>query len=532
MSKGLPSIRAIPRSVWLVTGIFALLLLGYSVLLPTYRGPDEPQHVDLILAVRQTHSYPDFDRRSVSERIVRSEQVVRFADRSRHLRRDEAPPRDARRTLASFGLDVPSDVPNQLPQHPPLYYATMATILSGIDALVPGGPWPFDRVVVVLRLLDVALLLPLPLIGFAVVRRLGWPSEAAVAASVVPLTIPELTHIGAVVNNDDLLTLLISVLTLLIAGVITGDRSVRTACWIGVVGGLALLTKGFGLVVPVWVALAYLVPTGIPRRAAAAVRPLAVALILSTVVGGWWWIRNELVFGRIQPGIQLTPLRPGFVPHPLSWSGDFVVRMAERFWGWFGWFDVRLPLVAIAVASGAAAIGIVGAVVRGGRPWRRTSLLLLVAPAAGITLMVAAGAYDAYRRGGHGGIQGRYLFAGVLGLAAVIALGLCHVFGRRARLVAPLLLVGAIAMQLTAVRTIVRFYWGPDGSASFAERLRAMLAWSTWPTPMALAAAVALVAATIWGFVELLRVMPTDRHDESEAPASVDASASPSSAVR
>ena len=38
----------VPRVVWLITALNLALLLLFATLLPTWRAPDEPQHVDLV----------------------------------------------------------------------------------------------------------------------------------------------------------------------------------------------------------------------------------------------------------------------------------------------------------------------------------------------------------------------------------------------------------------------------------------------------------------------------------------------------
>lgn len=110
----------IPRVVWPITALFGLILLLYSVLFPTYRGPDEPQHVDLILAVRHDLAYPEFDERFVSRPIVESLRIVRFAGLSRHLTEEEATPRSRRPSFSQLAPEGPTAMPNQMPQHPPL----------------------------------------------------------------------------------------------------------------------------------------------------------------------------------------------------------------------------------------------------------------------------------------------------------------------------------------------------------------------------------------------------------------------------
>src|SRR6266536_355320 len=159
------------------------------------------------------------------------------------------------------------------------------------------------------------------------------------AAAVLPVTLPGLSHIGSVVNNDNLLTLLTGGLLLVLAGVLGGDLRVRTGALVGLLLGLGLLTKGLALVVPVPVAVGYLVAGRRHRRRLLGGLPgLAAAGAVSAAVGGWWWARNLLLYGAVEPSgvgaawervINGGP-RPGG-----SWLGlvpKFVFRFQSRFW--------------------------------------------------------------------------------------------------------------------------------------------------------------------------------------------------------
>ena len=164
----------------------------YSVLVPTYRGSDEPLHVDLVLAVQHDFRYPALGDRYVSEAIRRSRDLVAFEDfESPHLARAQAVPRSQRPPFTALGLDVPTQQANQLPQHPPLYYVLAAGVSRAIVSATGGlGAWPFDRYVGLLRLVDAFLMAPLPLLAFATSRRLGYPEDTGIAASISTAAIP------------------------------------------------------------------------------------------------------------------------------------------------------------------------------------------------------------------------------------------------------------------------------------------------------------------------------------------------------
>lgn len=56
-------IRRMPAIVWTVTALHVTAFLAYSILVPTYRAPDEPLHVDLAHDVSEELDYPAWDER-------------------------------------------------------------------------------------------------------------------------------------------------------------------------------------------------------------------------------------------------------------------------------------------------------------------------------------------------------------------------------------------------------------------------------------------------------------------------------------
>ena len=483
----------VPRAVWLIVALHGALLMTYSVSFASFRGPDEPQHTDLVRYVRTADDYPAFDERNLGRPVVEALDIVRFdvpAVRSRDLPETEAPPRAQRPSFEDLGSDletVPEEA-NQLPSHPPLYYGLAAAVTGALSALP--GELAFDQEVGILRLLGALLVLPLPLLAWSTARRLraGW--STGLAAAAVPLAVPQLHHIGASVTNDNLLTLLVGIATLLVARVVTGDRAWRTAALLGLVTGLALLTKAFALFLPIWILMAFGLAVRRGWSWRGSLPRIAVALGLAFVVGGWWWARNLLVFGQIQTGIKLLDPAPGgFDPDPLWWLGRYFTLMPLRFWGSFGWFDVSIPAVAAIAATVVVLLLVAVGLVSADSGRRRIDLTMMLMPLLAIAAMVAIGAFQGYLRTSFDeGLQGRYLFPGLVGLAAVVAWGL------RDKRWAPLaVLVGAAAMQVTAGLTIVHFYWG--GAGLLAE-FRAMAAWAPW-NPVVLAVGVAALGVAV-----------------------------------
>lgn len=498
-------VRTAPARVWAVVALHALLLACWSVLAPQYHAPDEPNHVDAVMRLEQGKGWPRPGQAFVTDNGVGAIAASPFGTRQapyslnpRPIRQADAPPRGGRPTWDE--LTAPPELHGRLiqqhVQHPPLYYGVEAGILR----LLPGHDgWSWDVTVGVLRLLSVLMVAPLPLLAWAGAHRLTGSATAGTAACVVPLAVPQLSHIGSTVNNDNLLALLGGLVTVAVVHVLRGDRSLRTAAWVGVLTGAALLTKALALVLVPMVAAAYLLSWWRARRAAAGdpparppLRPLALAGGLAVAAGGWWWAVNLLRYHTVQPKVPSFPPGKDIGPHNEVFLRYLFQGMTDRWWGSLGWYEVNLPWRLVVVCTALLIGAFVLALVRGGGWWRRAELLLMLWPTLALFGVVGAQAASHFHRTHRvAGLSGRYLFAGVVGIAVVVGAAAALLPARVARWAAPVLLLGALAVQAEAVRLSVRKFWLPPGG--LRQAWGALSSWSPWP-PLAVQIGVALAA--------------------------------------
>ena len=345
-------------------------------------------------------------------------------------------------------------------------------------------------------------MLPLPLIVvFGTARRLYGSVPVATGAAAVPLAIPQLVHIGAAVNNDNLLTLLVGLMTIAaLAAVITAPRSSRVAIAVGVLGGLALLTKGFALFIPAWVAGAY---------ALAMVRFADRRRLLRS---GSDRARPHDGARRLVVGPKPRRVRRDPAGHPAATGPDGVRARPSRggsggsrgtmtitFWSPVqGPGDPALPLWLSVIAMAVLLIGVAAAFFRrddaGSRRW--ADAMVLAIPALGIACIVAQGAYAEYARSSlTPGLQGRYLFPAVAGLSVLCAAGLSVLSRGRDRLLAGLVLSAAALIQVSIGIATLRAYWESPDQPSLWQGIRAVLAWSPWPSPIVMVVWASLVLA-------------------------------------
>jgi small subunit ribosomal protein S36 len=513
----LARLRAVPPLVWALTLLHGALLVMFTVLYPPYIGPDEPQHVDMAVALTRSLAWPGPGERALALGVARTSDPFYnrgFRRRVGPYLEGDAVPRGERPSLCSAGGYAPSPTPprypNQMVQHGPLYYAIGAAVLKA----APGEcGWPFDRLVWLLRGVSVLLVLPLPLLAWATARRLAGDGPVAQAAAALPLAVPGLTRVGALVNNDNLVILLGALLGLLLAGVVTGDRRLRTAALIGAALAAALLTKFNAVVFVPAVVAAYAV--GWWRdRGPPPWRQLLLAGGVS-LLGAWWWLRNLVVYGAVQPhGWSGWALRDfeshGSIgqSHPFDGFWPVYLRLLERrFWSALGLIDrPELPWAAIHGLTALLLLGILAALLLGRARGGRAGLAVLVAPAALVFFALGLWDWRYYARTGlRAGIQGRYTYPALAPLAAVVAVGYGGLFGRFRRLLPLLACLLGLGVQLLALRAVVRSFWTPspggDRLTDVREASAALLAWSPWPAGATLAP---FVLAALLGLAALL----------------------------
>ncbi len=506
--------------VLLATLLFTLVTALWTVAVPAYRPPDEAAHLDLVLYLAEGNPYPTFDGRYFGEAIG--------LDSERHLvdsqqpwprfDADDAPPRGDRPDVDELGGTAPdanarptdtgrADYPylyNQMPQHPPLYYVGMAGLLRLERLVLPGEPPSLDQELGMLRLANVLLVAPLPLLAWAAVVRLGGDRRAGIVAALLPLGLPQLLHIGAAVNNDNLLLLLGGVLSVLLIGVARGRRSRRTDIAVGVVVGLAMLTKAFALMFIPWVVVAYALYAWTTGRRRASAVALLVSGTTAGLVGAWWWVANWLRVGEPAPTTEnLTRTTdtqpPGFDPDPIEFLWSFTGRLTSRTWAWIGYRTPKFELPSLVVVALTLAV-LVAVVVVGRRATpgaatssgpRRVDVVFAWLPALLLVLFIARRAWGLYQTTGLlSFIQGRYLFAALAAPMAIVAIGAGRVLGRWAVCAA---LAVVVSLELWVLVDVIRGSWSGDGALG---SLDGMLAWSPWPSAIVLALVLGALAVT------------------------------------
>ncbi|QQD75233.1 glycosyltransferase family 39 protein [Curtobacterium sp. YC1] len=521
-----PRVGRAERSVVIALTIaFAAVLAVWAVVTTTYKAPDEPTHVDAVLHL------------AIGNEWAAPGEMHYLAATQASLDANLAEPASRHQTWGALleqfpGLTATSI--DQMSQHPPTYYA----IAAGVLHLVHFEDLRWDLGVLVLRLFDALLVLPMPFLAWATVRRLTGSPRAALVGGAAIIGIPEVAAIGASVTNDALMLPLAGTLVYLVVRLLTGDRRVRTTIWIGLLLGAMLLVKGTALPAVPFVGIAVLA-AGLTRATALrnALRALWT-LAIAAVVGGWWWLRNLIVYHDIQPDGLAKYARPpkpfpaDTAANPEVFLRDYWNGVSRTFWGSVG--GLTQFQIAQVLIDGLTVVCLLGIIVWAFRrgPSLRPAIVLASFPVILIALHMQSGWSGYMKNTIVAGTQGRYYYPTLLVLIALSALAWRRVTVTAAGTtrLAVGMSVAATAMGLYGVVYALRAFgqdaafWIDDAVVQQFDQTGALAAGGAFT--LASVAAVALVGTAVL----LVRFMR--RPEFTAARPTVDESQPPAAAPR
>ena len=499
-----------------LTLAFLLWQVMWAVLTPAFRGPDEPSHVNSVLRLANGGGWPDPGTPHIDNSILNAARdsgfifpdAQDFATPSRTSVEGTMPkavtPSFAHIAVVPHGDRAPmtqgdpSNIVDQMTQHPPLFYALEASVFRAVGA----DSWHWDRQLLLMRLIGVLLTVPVVPCLLFTLRRIGCSRPVALAAASTVFAVPQLAFATGIVTNDSLAIGAGALSIAACAAAMWGRASWRTVFAAGGALGLGLWSKGTFIPMGLLVVTAFLAH----RAHGAFRRRLAMACAaggIGLLIGGFWWIRNIILFGTVQPAGYQTPyLHPG--RDTRYFIRQVVVNLTESSWGRLGWMNWQLPLWLLwglaAFTFLTAAVVLVRGTGRDGIPFVRGKTLVLVGFYPLVSGMIIAQAWITYRSDGTvPGTQGRYLLPGVVGLLAVSAAAWAPLL-ERATARAWIFLPGSLSM---AIGLYAAWAWARAcyPGAGLGNGAGAGIGWARWAevagiSPASLGALVGVAVVT------------------------------------
>jgi len=387
-----PVTRAERRWLVAILAAFVVLSVTYSAVIPLGYGPDEPRHyayVKLLMERRLLpRTYPDGRERDGAIAV-----------------------------------------------HPPLYYAVLGTLYYPAKAL--GGAWLAQRVY---RLVSTGLGVCALVCIWAAARLIvpGRPGLAPFIAAVAAFT-PHFLMDQSIINNDAAANAACPFFVWFVLERRRRGWRLRDAAYCGVLLGLFALLKGQALAClpPVFLTvLACDYGRGFWRRGAFWARA-GVGVGLLAALGGWWYVRNLVLYGQITylpTSYRGIPLGMSFVD---AWVEGVIPSLALRavvglfqsLWAQIGWFPEGAAAGLYAVLALLLAVAVGGWIAlllqrRAGkpvdllgRPRELIALFLTFVVTYGLVFYIAVFQHIGWFQGG------RYVLVGLGGFTTFLALG-------------------------------------------------------------------------------------------------------------
>ena len=416
--------RLSPRNLaWLIFIVHVLVGAIYSLVVPPWEAHDEWAHYKYVEYLARNWRLPP-----PGERLT---TLYRY---------DEATQPPLYYVLAAPAVALVGPQDNLRPVSNP--YADEGTGESGVnfalhDPAVEGFPYRGTVLALHLARLVSVLVSALGLWPVYLLGRWLFPQRPAVAlaAMAVQAFSPQYLFIGAVVTNDILVTALAGWVLYLALRVALGPASWRMALLLGLLLGLALITKYNSLALLPLGAIAWV--AALARLYRAGHRRQVWGLGLGTLaaglaVAGWWFRYSLLAYGRLvtrdpgsfelllrrleRPATFLTRVPWDLLPQALKYA-------FTTFWGSFGWGNVGAdPWLyrLMAVLCGLGVIGLVWWLVRGpGTARQRWGVALLLLALASIVALPAF--REVLRKSTL--LRGRYVLPALPTVALLLAAG-------------------------------------------------------------------------------------------------------------
>ena len=406
-----------------VIGVFLLIGIAYSLVVPPFETPDEPFHYGFARHIAQGNGLPvqsagEEDSPWAQEGSQAPLYYLLTGWLTRGVNQDDFPAIAVRNPRANIGDPLNPGNKNFM------LYSGRQPALQGSNLALHLGRW-FSLLLGALTLWCTYLTAEL---------ACGGRKALSLLATALVAVIPQFVFSSASFTNDTLIMAASAATIYWLARLLSKPNSCAVRAWewigLGALIGIASLSKlqGLGLVPLAGLAVLFLAWRRRDWRL-----PFVAALLVGVpalAIGGWWYGRNIALYGDWSGLSNLTALngrRSDGMTLADFWPEFRGLRFS--FWGLFGWFNILLPdwfylLADLLTLVGMA--GLAGSIVRLLRttpaprlddPTLRLTGLLVAWTAITFALLI-------YWITQATGSQGRLLFPGIIAIGILLAMGL------------------------------------------------------------------------------------------------------------
>ncbi len=363
------------RGLTIILVIFALLALVYSMVLPLGEAADETDHFALVRFIAEQGRPP----LTVEER------------RSIGPKGDASPIYHGLVALLTQHIDV-SDLPD-LPhtQRQPERFISSDGFRANLIFHTEDESFPFHDIVLAWHLarlvsipLGAATIIAVYLTALAIYQQNPYSTDEipwlALAATSFAAFLPRFVISSAVVNDDNLVIPLVSFSVYYLVRVAQGDERRRTFAILGVLAGLAAITKYHSLVLLVEVTLVLIVLAWTRGRMWRLwLRRWGWTMFAFVLSSGWWFVFLVIRFNQVaelgwvrglmaplgDPVVtsgfgRMFDFQPGGSPvYQFGWL-DWAELLFRSFWIVYGWIHVFATPAVYRVLALFSLISLVG----------------------------------------------------------------------------------------------------------------------------------------------------------------------------
>jgi 4-amino-4-deoxy-L-arabinose transferase-like glycosyltransferase len=227
---------------------------------------------------------------------------------------------------------APHDIRSYEALHPPLFYF----IAGGVYAL--SSSWDLPTRVFFLRLFCLLLGSTTIILSFPITRYVWSDRRHLVVVPLLLVVLPLFYSTVAPISNDSLGVPLFSALILLVLRYFNGPARIWDAVAVGIALGLGLLTKAYFLTALPAITAIFLIAFLWNRRNKRLVSHFVVIALVSFAIAGWWYLRNNALYGNWSGMLEITRTanlssvdRLGAVTR-VPWAVSIMAMLKEHIW--------------------------------------------------------------------------------------------------------------------------------------------------------------------------------------------------------